>query len=257
MIKNLIILIFISTIVISCSSTEKYTKENKTSETEGFEELDWVGSYTGEEECSTCKHISKTVTLYSNETFEATLEYIGSSKPLIERHTGDFKWGMNGKLHLEPESGSMVIEDYLVAHGLLIPVSDEGHPMTGGYTMLNKISAKSIFDKKWTLIELYGASVNSSDDENLQTAFINFDKNGAAYGNSSCNSFSGQFNTTNGQVLEFDAVSSTRKACQNMNTETKFLNMLENTKSYELENEELQLLDSDGNILGKFEYSSY
>lgn len=257
MIKKYIVLLFISTLVISCSSTDKFSNEKKTNETEAFKELEWVGSYTGEEECSTCKHISKTLTLYADETFEATLEYIGSSKPLIERYTGDLKWGTSGKLHLEPESGSMVVEDYLIAHGLLIPVSEEGHPMTGGYTMLNKISASSIFGKKWTLTELYGASFNSSNDDELQTAFINFDDNGSAYGNSSCNTFSGQLNISNDQILEFDAISSTRKSCQNMNTETKFLNMLENTKSYELEDEELHLLDSAGNILGKFEYNSY
>lgn len=256
MIKKYIALIFISALVISCSSTEKFTNNKKTEDSEGFGDLEWEGTYTGEEECATCKHISKAVTLYGDETFEATLEYIGSSKPLIERYTGDFEWGMNGKLHLKPDGGGDIgVKDYLIAHGLLIPISDEGHPMTGGYTVLNKISATSIFGKKWSLIELYGTKFRTSDNSDIQNAFINFDNNGAAYGNSSCNSFSGQFNITNGQVLEFDAIASTRKACKNMNMETKFLNMLENTKSYELDGEEMHLLDSAGNVLGKFEYS--
>lgn len=254
MIKKYIVLLFISTLVISCSSTEKFTNTKKTEDTKGFSELEWEGSYTGTEECNTCKNISKTVTLYADETFEVTMEYIGANKPLIERYTGDFKWGMDGKLHLLPDNGNNIgVRDYLIAHDILIPVNDLGHPHTGGFSMLKKQSIVTIYGKKWTLTELYGVKIDNSGNPEMQNAFINFDNNGGAFGNSSCNSFSGQFNMTNGQLLEFDAIASTRKACQEMNTENKFLNMLENTKSYELNNGDLHFLDSAGNILGKFE----
>jgi len=73
-------------------------------------------------------------------------------------------------------------------------------------------------------------------------------------GNTGCNRFSGKIEVNNNKIA-FTEVSSTKMMCKNIEIENAFLAALDNTKSYTLKGEKLQLLDEKQELLMECEYS--
>lgn len=252
MTKILISSILVSLMLVSCTSTEKFTQIKKTNEQPGFDKLDWEGTYVGTEPCADCREIKKKLTLNEDMTYVLEKEYIGSSKPNIEKYSGTFEWGIAGALILNTDKGkNMGVNRYLVAKNLLVPTDKDGHPAIGGESMLTKYKTDLLFDRKWILTELNGKPIVKSDDEAAQEAFLQFET-GRVFGNSGCNSLTGEFALTMSNIINFDKVASTRMMCADMKVEDAFLEVLSSDLTYTLEDNELNFLDGGGTNVAKF-----
>lgn len=238
--------------LVSCTSTEKFTRIAKTNEHEGFDKLDWQGTYFGTEPCADCREIKRKLTLNRDMTYILEKEYIGSSKPNIEKYSGTFEWGIAGALILNTDKDKNIgTNRYLVAKNMLIPTDKDGHPAIGGASMLNKYNTDELFDRKWFLTELNGNAIVKSTDEAAKEAFLQFEE-GKVFGNTGCNNLSGEFSITMSNTMNFDKIASTRMMCADMKVENAFLEVLSSDITYTVESNVLKLWNSGGTNVAKF-----
>ncbi len=106
------------------------------------------------------------------------------------------------------------------------PAIDEGNELVG---------------KRWKLIELYGNQI--IPDENKPEPHFVFNAEGNRIsGNAGCNNFTGSYQVTGVDRIRFSQVATTRKMCINsMDTEEKFLQVLNRADSYIIKNDTLIL----------------
>lgn len=83
-------------------------------------------------------------------------------------------------------------------------------------------------------------------------AHIKFEEKGAMSGYLGCNSFFGSFKTQD-KNINFENIGSTKMMCPNMKTEDAFANVLQNTKTYEIKGETLNLFDEKGEKISTFQ----
>lgn len=103
---------------------------------------------------------------------------------------------------------------------------------------------------EWNITTINGETISDSL-ENKPFIGFNIAEN-RIYGNAGCNNFNGGYNTAeeNPSSIAFPAVATTMMACPNMDTESKILQALNNTRSFgKLENGEFGLYDADNNLL--------
>lgn len=113
--------------------------------------------------------------------------------------------------------------------------------------------AMSLSGPKWVLQQLGDKAVGKLQSGN--EIFIRFDDaekrvNGLA----GCNRFFGGYET-DGKKLKFSPMGATRMACPDLELEGSFFQMLENTDSYRIKNQELSLLGK-GKVLATFKSST-
>lgn len=106
---------------------------------------------------------------------------------------------------------------------------------------------QSLKDTKWQLESLNEKAIKKIE----RVASINFDKENKVYGNLGCNNFFGKFESKN-DLLKISQIGSTMMMCQDMQTEQNFLNVLENVKTFKLENSTLELFNQNGKNIAKF-----
>ncbi|AZB25086.1 MULTISPECIES: META domain-containing protein [Bacteroidota] len=110
-----------------------------------------------------------------------------------------------------------------------------------------------LFGKEWKLIELNNAPIK------IDTAFkkepmITFNKdNNQLNGNGGCNGFGGSFKTEGNDGIEISLTGATMMSCPNLEVETKFLDILKQSKHYSLSGNTLELKDKDQKITAKLE----
>ena len=110
----------------------------------------------------------------------------------------------------------------------------------------NKYSAANI-SGDWEIDKVLGIEVNATE----QTPFISFQKEESRfYGNTGCNSFFGEFNTSdNKNEISLTNVGSTKKLCEDMTVEDAIFSAFIKVASVNYDNEKMQLKDESGNVL--------
>ena len=111
--------------------------------------------------------------------------------------------------------------------------------------MLSACAATSseLIDTSWKLTDLNGQKLPA---EIQITLIIKKDQAG---GNSACNSYGSDF-TQKGEKLSFSQIFSTMMYCdKGMEFETDYFAALGKIKTFQLENDQLSLLDDTGNIV--------
>lgn len=113
----------------------------------------------------------------------------------------------------------------------------------------NKYVAANI-SGDWKIDNVLDIQVNASEEE---IPFISFQSNESRfYGTTGCNSFFGEFKTTdNKNEIMLTNVGSTKKLCIDMTTEDAIFSAMSQVASVEYNNEEMQLLDINGNVVMK------
>lgn len=117
-------------------------------------------------------------------------------------------------------------------------------------------SAYQLFGTKWKLISINGTTVQAS--ETMEAPWILLDSTeNRINGLGGCNHFFGELSHTESEI-GFSNVGATKMACPNLEMESTFFQMLENTRRYAL-NQAMQLEFSDANnqVLGIFEAISH
>ena len=109
----------------------------------------------------------------------------------------------------------------------------------------------SLEDGTWVLKELPGASADAADGE--ERPHLRFDSEGGRVsGFGGCNLFFGEYDASESGGLRFGPIASTRRYCPAADWETIFLRALQRTDSYRLADEELRLLNADGELIARF-----
>ena len=104
-------------------------------------------------------------------------------------------------------------------------------------------TSSKLIDTSWKLTDLNGQKLPA---EIQITLIINKDTAG---GNSACNSYGSDF-TQKGEKLSFSQIFSTMMYCEKgMEFETDYLSALGKIKTFQLENDQLSLLDDTGNVV--------
>ncbi|RXI27790.1 META domain-containing protein [Aliarcobacter trophiarum] len=104
----------------------------------------------------------------------------------------------------------------------------------------------SLENSKWELI-----SLNQKEIKKLEkVANINFEKD-RVFGNLGCNNFFGAYKL-NKDSLEIGQVGSTMMMCIDMSVENEFSKVLQNVKTYKIDNSSLIFFDKDVVEIAKF-----
>lgn len=102
----------------------------------------------------------------------------------------------------------------------------------------------SVKNTSWILYQLNGNTLKSENDVTLNFSGSDNKVSGSA----PCNNYTGTFNSSSGN-LTFGPLASTKRMCPEMESETVFLNALQNTSSFKISGSELNLFDSGGKLL--------
>ena len=104
-------------------------------------------------------------------------------------------------------------------------------------------TSSKLIDTSWNLTELNGQKLPTEIQITLNI------KKDQASGNSACNSYGSDF-TQKGENVSFSQIFSTMMYCdKGMEFETDYLSALEKIKTFQLENDQLSLLDETGNVV--------
>ena len=111
-------------------------------------------------------------------------------------------------------------------------VSDEHYPLVG---------------TQWNLVKLGGVEIGA--DFALRP-FITFDTADNIQGNLGCNTFFGTYSTNKKHKMTLEFQGATKRLCQNMGVERKFMQALKRDISrYEIVGEELILFEGDQEVM--------
>jgi len=111
---------------------------------------------------------------------------------------------------------------------------------------------KNLYGKHLTVVEMMGTPVQTSGSLNDAHLIFN-SQNGLINGSGGCNRVFGNYTLDKKKSIRFSEIGATRMACQNMNFETRFLNLLEQVRYYEIEDNMLLLKDGKKDVVLKLQ----
>ena len=104
----------------------------------------------------------------------------------------------------------------------------------------------------WRLAELQRAPGDVRDTSDVIIT-LNFDSQGEASGQSTCNGYSATYQQGPNNTLTFGSILSTKRACMDLDLEIEYYNALQGVSSYNLDNATLKLFYNNGNGVLTFE----
>ena len=110
-----------------------------------------------------------------------------------------------------------------------------------------------IRDTRWNLVALGDKQLAPADTQRATPHIILAPDSKQVSGSGGCNRMFGVYELT-GDNLRFSGVGSTKMACKgSMATETQFFNSLLHVKSWKITGQQLELSDSTGAVLARFD----
>ncbi len=211
--------------------------------------LDWSGSYKGFLPCADCSGIEVVISLYTDHSYRLRRRYAGK-EDMIREEKGLFEWDRQGRsITLARDGGK-----YLVGENRLFQLDEDGRRITGALAdnyILDKIEA-DITERYWKLTELAGQDLKNNDADR-EAYIILKEGSGKVIGAGNCNAISGEFETDSPNRIRFTSLARTYMACQTIQTEEAFLQVLQIADSYHLDNDTLQLFKGRMAPLARFE----
>ena len=105
----------------------------------------------------------------------------------------------------------------------------------------------------WKLTELMGEPIVMTPGTKTEMRMILKKEGNQVSGNGGCNSFRGSYTLLEGSRLSFSPLVSTRMACDNMEKETTFMELLQKADNYTIQGNVLNLNKGRMAPLAKFE----
>ncbi|MCC5940796.1 MAG: copper resistance protein NlpE N-terminal domain-containing protein [Balneolaceae bacterium] len=205
--------------------------------------LDVDGTYRGILPCADCAGIQTEITLDSEMNFVKRTVYTGRSSEVFTIED-TYSWLEDGNtIRLSGLDGDEQPAFYHVGENRLFQLDMDGNRITGDladHYILHK-SDNDLLNIYWKLIELEGEEIHV---ENYREPHIVFHSGeNRVTGNGSCNNFFGTFTAEEDNRISFSPIASTKMACDELDTETKFLRLLEKVESYTIEESRVLLLN--------------
>ncbi len=249
---SLIIAILLFASFTSCNSQRKITTNKSVLNADNSRtSIDWPGIYLGILPCADCEGIKIQIELKEDYSYSQRTQYIGKSDSIFQEK-GRFVWNDAGGVITLDNSNH---QSYQVGENVLFHPDKNGNRITGdlseNYTL--KKEKVEITGKNWKLIRLNGQPVKLANRE----PFIILNEDFSVNGNSSCNSFNGKYDLTNGNRIKFSPFAMTKMACIDNNIEDEFMQVLEKTTSFSVSSNELIFQDEFETSLAKFEWDYF
>lgn len=251
--QNLILILFLLTMGInSCKTTLNAQKtEVQHHGDNSMTSLDWPGIYQGVLSCADCEGIKTQVELNEDFTYTLKTQFLGNSDSVFQGK-GKFVWNDAGAAITLDNSNH---HTYQVGENVLYHLDKNGKPITGDLSEKHTLKKEKveITGKYWKLIRLNGQPVKLANRE----PFIRLNEDFSVNGNSSCNSFNGKYNLTDGNRIKFSPFALTKMACIDNNIEDELMQILEKTKSFSVSSNELIFQDEFETSLAIFEFDFF
>jgi uncharacterized lipoprotein NlpE involved in copper resistance len=227
--------------------------------------LDWQDTYSGIVPCADCEGIETTITLNQDLTFSIKTKYLGKSDKAFE-NTGKFTWNEKGTT-ITLVSLTDSASQYFVGENTLTQLDIEGNKILGNlaekYMLKKETSAimpisenseteVSIIGIKWKLVELMGKPIDAINRNNKEP-FLQLFADGKMAAYAGCNNMRGSYELKEGSRISFSNILSTKMACENMETEKVFAEILGKVDSYVINGNTLSLNRSRMSPLARFE----
>jgi heat shock protein HslJ len=109
-----------------------------------------------------------------------------------------------------------------------------------------------LVETHWKLIQLNGKEVNVTAERSREPHLRLTPADNRITGNAGCNAFNGKYLLEEENHIRFMEVGSTRMACEHMEIETQFFNVLGTADSFSLQHDTLSLYAGKGVPLARF-----
>jgi heat shock protein HslJ len=116
-------------------------------------------------------------------------------------------------------------------------------------------SADDLLGKKWDLSELNGSPL-TLDAMFPGKPYLVFEERNRIAGNLGCNGFGGNLEFKGNNEIKISEIVATKMACPNLKVEQAFLEALNTTKSFHVENNTLMLSNENQEVIAKLEVSA-
>ena len=213
--------------------------------------VDWAGTYFGTLPCADCPGIRTSLTLKDDGTYilESRYEERGDSTYMDQ---GNFTWDATGGIITLNESEGV---QYRVGEGRVFLLDQDGNRIEGAladhYTLTK--ASQQIQDIYWELIEINGQSITNIQNLNREPYMRLNSQELRAEANGGCNGMGGTYELDEeNNRLRFSQFMSTKMACENMDIEQQLAHVIEQTDSYHVANDTLQLFKARIAPLAKF-----
>ncbi|MCL9808482.1 META domain-containing protein [Flavobacterium luminosum] len=233
--------------------------------------LDYVGTYKGSFPCADCEAILTTIIINKN-SYSKEIIYKGKSSKVL-KETGKYSWNAVG--NTITLLGSEVPNQYFVGENVLFQFDTEGKRIQGNLaskyqlskiqtsdeivldqkeeTKNDEVAKVDLKDSKWRLVKLNGKTIKKNKD-NKREYGISFSDTGRFSVFVGCNNMMGSYNLKEEvSRIEFSKVASTMMACENMELEKEFAQVLETVDNYNFDGKTLKLNKARMAPLAEFE----
>jgi heat shock protein HslJ len=230
-------------VALSCkSSRESATSDTLTRKNDRHNSqnsLDWAGNYRGLLPCADCSGINTVISLHADGTFTSQYKYEGKEDSTYKEE-GTFSWANNGAVVIL-QTGTHK-QSYKVLENGLLQLDQLGKPIKGalaGAYKLTKLDPQSIEEKYWKLTQLNGRPISFTG--NKEPYMILKSADSSVKGFAGCNGFGGHFDLRAGNRIAFSKMISTMMACQDLDLERQFMEVLGKADNYSQHGDTLYL----------------
>lgn len=249
------IFILSSALLLGCEPDEETTSDRVPPDMHNsMISVDWEGTYHGVVPCADCTGIDTKIVLTNELSYQAERIYLGRSDQVF-RSEGSFSWSEDGsRIQLNDLIPSHEPFAYQVGENRLFQLDMDGNRIEGNLAdqyVLTKV-IDNLNALQWKLMDLGDVSI-SFENEALRTPFLHFlTDNNRLSGNGGCNRFNGRYEIKSGNQISFLEITSTKMACELMEIENKFFNVLERADNYTLNHDTLSIYSDDQINLARF-----
>ena len=253
--KNLILILVSTLLLCACKDDPQNSLSKKLPPTtdNSRTSLDWNGIYNGILPCADCEGIETIISLKEDFSYTKKLKYLGK-EDTFTISKGNFTWDDSGNLiYLDTDKPN----GYRVGENQLFALDMNDEKITGDLQdlyVLKKLSEEDLLlNNYWKLTSLNGEILKITENKSSE-AHIQFIKEDTlVVGSGGCNRLRGSFKLeAQTNHLSFKQISTTLMACENLDTETTFLKVLENINQFQIKNDSLHLFNDDKTNLASF-----
>lgn len=254
---NIAAAVIISFLITGCKPQQQSSTQNENNGTGTDNSQNMpvpAGTYLGVLPCADCEGMRTTIGIAEDSTWWSQTIYHGKSDSVFISG-GTFTIDAAGsKITLKKLDGNL-FNIYAAGENKLTQLDQNGNPITGKqadqYILYKEFAV--ITEKYWKLVELYGQPVVMKGELNRESHMVLSIEGNRVSGNGGCNNFSGTYELLEGDRIKFSGMSSTLMACENMETEKGFMEVLGAADNYNVTADTLKLYKAKMAQLAKFE----
>jgi heat shock protein HslJ len=212
-----------------------------------------LGTYTGTLPCADCEGIKTTLVLSEGDQYSRDSQYLGKQEDAYSQK-GNFELNREtAVITLSLEDGET--QQYQWEQDAIFHLDKQGNRIEGDlaelYKLTKKMTDKQLEDQKWILTHLMGQQVVRATG-NTDASILFDSKEGRAGGSTSCNRYNCSYELLSSNRIKISPGMVSLMACENMEIEQQFNQMLSKVDAYQIEDATLVLTGEGNKSLATF-----